>query len=338
LTNSHNSPGRMQKKGLLLLLAVLLTLSCGGPGKNTRVTGIYYQVKPGDTLMQISRTYNVSPRKLAEVNKISQPEQLLAGSVLFIPDAEQVLEREPTEIAMAPKGEKAGEKEPLLPSPGKVTAEKKGAGPVPRPAEKKPPATSAPLPKKEKEADSPSVPPPALRKTPISQPLWQSSASAPGGNVPQAEPGLSKGTQAAPREEDVASALPKETASIEKGLFSWPVKGKVANRFGQQPNGMYYNHIRIVAKENTPVTTAAQGTVIFSAPLKEFGETVIIKHDTRFATVYTHLGSRLVKVDQRIRKGDQIGLTGKSEIKGEGYIHFEIRDHNKSRNPLLFLP
>lgn len=101
---------------------------------------------------------------------------------------------------------------------------------------------------------------------------------------------------------------------------------------------MYYNHIRIISRGNAPVSTAASGTVIFSAPLKEFGETVIVKHDQRFATVYTHLGTRTVKVDQRLRQGEPIGSVGKGEVKNEGYVHFEIRDHNKSKNPLLFLP
>jgi len=98
------------------------------------------------------------------------------------------------------------------------------------------------------------------------------------------------------------------------------------------------NHIRITARDHAPVVAAATGTVIYSEPLKNFGETIIIKHDQQFATVYTNLGSRSVTVASRVKKNEVIGLTGKSEKKGEGYIDFEIRQHNKAQNPLLFLP
>jgi len=101
---------------------------------------------------------------------------------------------------------------------------------------------------------------------------------------------------------------------------------------------MVNNHIRITARDHAPVVAAATGTVIFSAPLRDFGETIIIKHDQQFATVYTHLGNRSVKADSRVKKSEVIGLAGKSEKKGEGYIDFEIRQNNKAKNPLLFLP
>ncbi|MDD5167355.1 MAG: M23 family metallopeptidase, partial [Syntrophales bacterium] len=181
--------------------------------------------------------------------------------------------------------------------------------------------------KKEREK----VTPPLVKKVPVSQPLWKATTTQKEANI-QESPAASNETGLMP-----ASNM-NDAVLSEKGRFSWPVRGKVSNRFGRQPNGMYYNHIRIVTREGAPVSAAGPGMVIFSAPLKEFGETVIVKHDQRFATVYTHLGSRVVQVDHRVRKGEQIGLVGKAEEKNEGYIHFEIRDHNKSRNPLLFLP
>ena len=131
---------------------------------------------------------------------------------------------------------------------------------------------------------------------------------------------------------------PTAVNSAAKGSFTWPVRGRVTANFGRQPNGMVNNHIRITARDHAPVVAAATGTVIFSEPLKNFGETIIIKHDQQFATVYTNLGSRAVKADSRVKKDEVIGLTGKSEKKGEGYIDFEIRQNNKARNPLLFLP
>ena len=126
--------------------------------------------------------------------------------------------------------------------------------------------------------------------------------------------------------------------TAKKGLFAWPLQGKVTSTFGVQPGGLIHNHIRIEAPEGSPVRAAADGVVIFSSFLKEFGETVIIKHVQEYATVYTHLVERRVKVGQRVRRGEAIAHAARGEKKGESYLHFEIRHRNRAVNPLSFLP
>lgn len=120
--------------------------------------------------------------------------------------------------------------------------------------------------------------------------------------------------------------------------FIWPVKGKVVSRFGIQPSGMKYNGINISAREGTPVVAAAGGTVSYSAPLRYFGDTIIIKHEDEYATVYAYLKGRKVEAGDSVKKGDQIALLGKPENSSGPYVHFEIRCGNKARNPLFFLP
>ena len=130
-----------------------------------------------------------------------------------------------------------------------------------------------------------------------------------------------------------------ETLQFDRKRFIWPVKGRVVSRFGIQPNGMYYNGITIVAGEDRPVVAAARGAVIFSGLLKDYGETIIIKHEDHYATVYTRLGQRKVKLDDRVKQTEMIGYLGKGEEKGGGSrLNFEIRHHNKARNPMFFLP
>ena len=57
-----------------------------------------------------------------------------------------------------------------------------------------------------------------------------------------------------------------------------------------------------------------------------------------YATVYTHLETRTVRGDTRVKKGDRIAFLGKADNQEEPYLHFEIRYKNKARNPLFFLP
>jgi lipoprotein NlpD len=153
-------------------------------------------------------------------------------------------------------------------------------------------------------------------------------------------------TSAKPEKEEIADqpVTPREgdekadQIQFDKKRFIWPVQGKVVSHFGIQPSRMYYNGIRIAAAEGTAVQAAADGHVIFSALLKDYGETIIIQHDGQYATVYTHLGIRTVRVENRIRKGDRIAFLGKADHQEEPYLHFEIRHKNKARNPLFFLP
>ncbi|MFZ3056397.1 MAG: M23 family metallopeptidase, partial [Smithella sp.] len=125
---------------------------------------------------------------------------------------------------------------------------------------------------------------------------------------------------------------------IDKNRFIWPVRGKVKTRFGLQPNKTYNNWIKIVSNAGSKVKAAAAGTVIFSSELKNYGETIIIRHKNNFATVYTHLKRRYVRIDQSVRKGEIIALMAGKDDAGEAYINFEIRLQGKACNPLLFLP
>jgi len=132
--------------------------------------------------------------------------------------------------------------------------------------------------------------------------------------------------------------IPVEKIQIDKRRFIWPVRGSVTTSFGIQPNKTYHNWIKIVSPARTKVKAAASGIVIFSSQLKNYGETVIIRHKNNFATVYTHLKKRYVRTDQNIKKGETIAIVGETDDAGNAYINFEIRLQGKARNPLFFLP
>ena len=292
----------MRHRILFLAIVCLFILACASQQTNTYKTkGVYHSVKKGETIADIARAYKTDPRKLAEINRIKSPGRLEENSVVFVPDAVQVVdikkspkpEIKNTQTQGAQKKTEAGKKDP---SPGRQQELK------PRDQGKKVTATVSPEGKK-----------------PLREKKGGTEKEKPVDIPPSPQP-------------------PAGVDSAAKGSFAWPVRGRVTTNFGRQPNGMVNNHIRITARDHAPVVAAATGTVIFSAPLRDFGETIIIKHDQQFATVYTNLGNRSVKADSRVKKSEVIGLAGKSEKKGEGYIDFEIRQNNKAKNPLLFLP
>ena len=57
--------------------------------------GVWHEVKHGQTLWRIAKTYGVDLYELAEVNGIEDPARIRAGTKLFIPGADKVMHVEP---------------------------------------------------------------------------------------------------------------------------------------------------------------------------------------------------------------------------------------------------
>lgn len=287
----------------LLILFLFLLVSCAGPQTvKTPARGVYHIVKKGETAYSIARAYGISLQDLAEVNNISDVSNIPEGSVIFIPAADSVIDD-----VMASAG-KSGE------------VRRDGGG--------KDQKTSADKPPRAAET------PPAI-KTPAAKPGGGETAAA-GPAVP-APPTPPEKPRAGVVEKPAAGEM-KEDVKREKGRFDWPVNGIVKTRFGIQPNKTYHNWIQIVCPPGARVRAAAAGTVIFSAALKGFGETIILRHAGDYATVYTHLKKRNVKADQSVKKGKTIALAGETDEVGDTFINFEIRLKGKARNPLFYLP
>jgi lipoprotein NlpD len=307
------------RKHMGFFLSCLLILSCSGyPVRGDRPHGIYHRVKSGETLSIIARAYHVDLQELAEINNIANPERIETDSVIFIPEAQQVVDDVMT----------AGRPQALPAAP----SEDKGSAAIPK-------AVSKPETRNRETAA-----PPGKRRESSPAEAAVRNRSAPSGALERdtAAPRAS----AKPENQEIAGqpVKPKESdgkadqIQFDKKRFIWPVRGKVVSHFGIQPNGMNQKGIRIAAGEGAVVTAAADGIVDVSANLKDFGETIIIQHEGQYATVYTHLGIRTVKRENRVKKGDRIAFLGKADGQEEPYLHFEIRHKYKARNPLFFLP
>jgi murein DD-endopeptidase MepM/ murein hydrolase activator NlpD len=120
--------------------------------------------------------------------------------------------------------------------------------------------------------------------------------------------------------------------------FQWPVyQGVVSSGFGIR-NGAMHDGVDIAAPAGTPVHAADSGVVIFSGPLHGYGNTVIIRHDDGYATVYAHNDHNLVSEGNRVACGQEIGEIGRSGRTTGANLHFEVRRDNVAQNPLTYLP
>jgi len=312
-----NSPFTM---AVLIILALSLVVSCVNPQiQKTQTKGVYHLVKKNETLQMIAQAYGVRLKDLTGTNNITDVKSVKAGSAIFIPGANQVIDN----IHVKTMNTAAGTK---------TNKTNKHSSGIVKDHEKSDEV------KKEKMAiiseasvdASPQEAPPAAP-----QPKAQQSKIAVREITP---PVATVPDQKNESKSAVQMPVEQEKVQIDKNRFIWPVRGSVKDNFGIQPDKTYHNWIEIVTAAGVKVKAAASGTVIFSSNLKNYGETVIIRHKDKFTTVYTHLKKRYVRTDQDVKKGEAIALAGEKDVAGLAYINFEIRLQGKARNPLLFLP
>ncbi len=116
----------------------------------------------------------------------------------------------------------------------------------------------------------------------------------------------------------------------------WPANGRIIKQFAvtgvNKGNG-----IDIAGKRGDPVTSIANGKVVYSGNnLRGYGNLVIIKHNQDFLSAYAHNEKILVTEQQEVKKGQQIATMGDSGSK-EVLLHFEIRFRGKPVDPVKLL-
>ena len=92
--------------------------------------------------------------------------------------------------------------------------------------------------------------------------------------------------------------------------------------------------IDLASFARSPVQAANTGRVIFAKDLGIYGLTIVIDHGQGLATMYGHLSSIDVAVDQVINKGDIIGITGTTGLAIGDHLHFGFLVHGVPVNPV----
>jgi len=119
----------------------------------------------------------------------------------------------------------------------------------------------------------------------------------------------------------------------------WPVRGNIISSYGQRAGTATNDGIDIAVPEGTSVKAAAAGQVIYAGDgLKEFGNTILIRHEDNVVTVYGHNSKLLVQRGQQVQKGQEIALSGSSGNASVAKLHFEVRKNSAPVNPMNYLP
>jgi len=104
-----------------------------------------------------------------------------------------------------------------------------------------------------------------------------------------------------------------------------PVTGRIAPHKG----------VDFAMPLGTPVLAVGDGEVIVSKRSGAAGNYVAIRHGRQYMTRYMHMKKLLVKLGDKVKRGERIGLSGSTGRSTGPHLHFEIWINNQAVNPLM---
>nr|WP_294645163.1 peptidoglycan DD-metalloendopeptidase family protein [uncultured Aureimonas sp.] len=286
------------------------------------------KVEPGDSLLGIARRSGVSVAELRAANGLSS-DNIRIGQTLMLPGG-----------AAAPAA--ANTRVASLGAPPTTLQAQAAAIPAPRSAPaNRPMAAAAPA------APAPAAPAHAAAQAPKpAQPAMTAATAAPAAPAAHTAPKASDtavaaaapapATTVAKEEEKEEASLAPASTGIDQ--FRWPVQGRVVKNFGDKVGSRRNDGLNISVPRGTPIKAAENGVVIYAGEgLKEFGKTVLVKHDNGLVTVYGYADDILVQRGSTVKRGQEIAKAGMTGEADSPMVHFEVRKDSSPVNPMTYL-
>lgn len=137
---------------------------------------------------------------------------------------------------------------------------------------------------------------------------------------------------------------PKERLTFLSGFFLWPITGEriITSDYGirvdpiAHKNHHHHNGIDLRLNLGSPVYASRAGTVTQIENNNLLGIHIVIQHDHGFETIYGHLDKSLVQLNQYVRSGEQIAISGNTGVSTGPHLHFEIRKYGITLDPKNF--
>lgn len=122
-----------------------------------------------------------------------------------------------------------------------------------------------------------------------------------------------------------------------------PTKGYWASPYGWRDDPFtgkrtFHPGVDIATHHGNPVVASADGLVLSTQTDRIGGKTIKISHpNSGYVTIYCHLSQYMVKPGQRVKRGDTIGLVGKTGRARGPHVHYEVRLNGKRLNPWYYI-
>lgn len=132
---------------------------------------------------------------------------------------------------------------------------------------------------------------------------------------------------------------------INRTMFpdAWPVDGGwMSSLFGYRTDPFtgkraFHAGVDIAGRKGAAIQAAAAGVVVHAGKRSGYGLSVQLKHANGYSTMYAHAASLLVKVGEKVSKGQAIATVGSTGRSTGPHLHFEVLKDSRRVNPKEFL-
>jgi murein DD-endopeptidase MepM/ murein hydrolase activator NlpD len=122
--------------------------------------------------------------------------------------------------------------------------------------------------------------------------------------------------------------LPVRRITSEFGIRISPITGKRSMHAG----------LDLAAPKGTPIHPAREGVVIQTGYSEIYGNFVLLQHSGGWQSLYGHMNSVAVRLNDRVGYGMILGTVGSTGESTGPHLHFEIRNGGVPRDPESLMP
>jgi len=141
----------------------------------------------------------------------------------------------------------------------------------------------------------------------------------------------------------LANFFEDQTLELAATPSIMPTRGYWVSHFGWRDDPFtgkraFHDGVDIATQPGNPIVSTADGLVIQTKFDRTGGNTVKISHKrSGFTTVYCHLSEFKVKSGQQVKRGDVIGLIGRTGRTQGPHVHYEVHLNGKAVNPYYYI-
>lgn len=122
----------------------------------------------------------------------------------------------------------------------------------------------------------------------------------------------------------------------------WPARGWVTSDFGIRTDPYtsersMHRGLDIANEIGTPVFAPSDGVVIFDGTEGGYGNVLVLDHGYGVRTRYGHLSKILVRLGDKVKRGQQVAGVGNTGRSTGPHLHYEVRINGIPENPRKFI-
>jgi murein DD-endopeptidase MepM/ murein hydrolase activator NlpD len=138
----------------------------------------------------------------------------------------------------------------------------------------------------------------------------------------------------------------RDYLNVERDIFiatpkGFPVEGGISSHFGNRENprngdAQFHTGIDISSSPGTAVKATADGIVSFAGWNGGSGNLVVLEHGHGYSTFYAHNKMIIVKIGQKVKRGEVISHVGSTGYSTGPHVHYEIWKDGRPVDPVKF--